>query len=91
MRTLRYLPDIRDQLRLLPPTARTKVKAGLEDLAHAKPGVDVRRLRGEFRKPLQRLKVGTWRVVFYEDGGDLLVVRIFARMQGYDWLAAWES
>lgn len=91
MRTLRYLPDVRDQLRHLPLTARSKVKAILEELAQGTESLDVRRLRGEFRKPLQRLKVGSWRVVFYEDGGDLFVVRVFARMQGYDWLAQWES
>jgi mRNA-degrading endonuclease RelE of RelBE toxin-antitoxin system len=88
---LRYLPGIRDQLHLLPPATRTKVKASLEGLARGDAGLDVRKLRGDFRKPLERLKVGSWRVVFYRDGAQIYVIRVFPRMQGYDWLAVWET
>lgn len=91
MKALRYLPGIRDQLRLLAPAARARVKASLEQLAAGKNGLDVRTLRGEFPKRLQRLKVGAWRVVFYEDRGALFVVRVFPRVEGYDWLAVWEA
>jgi mRNA-degrading endonuclease RelE of RelBE toxin-antitoxin system len=75
----------------LPPLARTKVKAAVEGLARNRVGLDVKRLRGDFRKPLERLKVGSWRVAFYRDGGSIYVVRVFPRVQGYDWLTVWEA
>jgi plasmid stabilization system protein ParE len=91
VKALRYLPGIRDHLHLLPPTARIKVKAALEDLAgNRKGGLDVKGLRGDFRRPLERLKVGSWRVAFYQEK-HIYVIRVFPRTHGYDWLAQWET
>ena len=91
VRALRYLPGIRDPLQVLPPAARRKVKADLEALARSRKGLDIKRLRGDFRVPLERLKVGVWRAVFYEDGDADYVIRVFVRSQGYDWLDQWEN
>lgn len=90
MKTLRYHPGIRDQLQLLPPAARHKVRASLESLARGEKGLDLKRLRGDFRKPLERVKIGAWRVAFYRDGNLIYIVRVFPRTQGYDWLTMWE-
>jgi mRNA-degrading endonuclease RelE of RelBE toxin-antitoxin system len=87
--TLRYLPGVRDQLRLLSPQARRRLKQAAEALARGDKGPDVRRLRGEFVRPLHRLKVGSWRLVFYRDGTVLYVIRVFPRTLGYDWLESW--
>lgn len=90
VRTLHYHPGVRDQLRLLPPQARTRLKQAVDALAKEGEGLDVRLLRGEFRRPLERLKVGAWRLVFYRDGDDVYVIRVFPRSLGYDWLEQWE-
>lgn len=93
MRSLRYLPGIRSSLQALPPQAREDLKSALEALRTKKAarGVDVKRLLGTFQKPLARLKVGAWRIVFYEDGDDVYIVRVFPRKQGYDWLSEWAT
>jgi mRNA-degrading endonuclease RelE of RelBE toxin-antitoxin system len=91
VKALRYLPGIRDELHRLPPAARRSVKAALEGLARDEDNLDVRRLAGKFRHPLERLKVGAWRTVFYRDGGSLFILRVFPRQDGYDWLSEWEA
>lgn len=93
MRSLRYHPGIRSSLQGLPPQAREDLKAALEALRTKKTakGLDTKRLLGTFQKPLARLKVGPWRVVYYEDGDDVYVIRVFPRRQGYDWLSEWET
>jgi len=90
---LRYHPGTRQDLQALPPEARQRVKAALEQLASKRPAkdLDVKRLLGTFQKPLARLKVGPWRVVYHEDGGVLYILRVFPRKQGYDWLSEWEA
>ncbi len=91
MKVLRYYPGIREQLQSLPPGPRGKLKTTLDILARSRKDLDVKRLRGDFRHPLERLKVGVWRAAFYQDGDTLYVIRVFPRAQGYDWLTQWET
>lgn len=93
MRGIRYRPEAREGVQILPPGARQEIKSALQLLANKKAakGLDVKRLLGTFKKPLWRLRVGAWRVVFYEDGDALYVVRVFPRSQGYDWLDDWTA
>lgn len=49
--------------------------------------LDVKRLDLPDREaPVYRLRVGDWRVVYLVAGTDVLVVRIFHRSEGYQWL-----
>lgn len=85
---IRHLPGIRDQLQALPPEARRKVREALHSLA-AGNEADVRLLQGDFTRPLERLKVGAWRVAFYREADAIHIIQVFPRSQGYDWLATW--
>lgn len=87
---IRYLPGIRDDLAALPPTARSAAKEALQGLAAGARDVQTKRLRGDLRKPIERMKVGAWRVAFYRDGDTIYIVQVFPRSAGYDWLSLWQ-
>lgn len=52
------------------------------DPLHARPGLDIKALRGTNR--LFRLRIGAWRAVYGIDAGDVVVTDIFPRSKGYD-------
>lgn len=91
IRAIRYLATAREGVQVLPPEGRQRIKAALQAMLDAKSAqnLDIKRLLGTFDKPLWRLRVGAWRVVFFEDQGVAYVVRVFPRSQGYDWIAEW--
>ena len=89
MKSLHYLPSARAELQAIPALSRARLKAALALLRAGDPGLDVRRLQGEFRVPLQRLRVGPWRVGFYVDRQSIFVLRVFPRSAGYDWVSGW--
>ena len=43
------------------------------------PSGDVKRLYGQMNPPLQRLRVGTYRVIFYQEQGVVTVVKVDTR------------
>lgn len=91
MKALQYHPDVPQQLQALPPQVRRRVKPALEGLRGPEgvKDLDVKRLIGSFTQPLRRLKLGAWRVVFYQDGNTVYILRVFPRTEGYDWLDDW--
>lgn len=77
-------------LRHLAPKTKRQVKAALrllgEDPSGLSNGLDVKRLDTDLGQPMYRLRVGEWRIVFAVDR-DVVVLRIFHRIDGYGWLA----
>jgi len=64
----------------LTPQVRQRIDARLTEFAASGKG-DVKRLKG--RKG-SRLRVGDWRVIFYEEGGSIVVVAVGHRREIYD-------
>jgi mRNA interferase RelE/StbE len=58
---------------------RRRLDARLTEFAMSGKG-DVKRLKG---RPGARLRVGDWRVIFYEDGGSIVVVAVGHRRHIY--------
>lgn len=79
-------PKAERAFRKLSARDRDRVRAALlkleEDPLHARPGVDIKALRGT--KRLFRVRIGSWRAVYGIDGGDVIVTDLFPRGKGYD-------
>lgn len=79
-------PKAERAFRKLTARERARIRAALLDLEpdplHARPGVDIKQLRGTNR--LFRLRIGAWRAVYGIDGGDVVVTDLFPRSKGYD-------
>ncbi len=80
-----------DVLRHLPPEIKKPLREALRSLADDPTGRATRRdvkgldTSGELPR-LFRLRHGEWRAVFALQGGDVLVLRIFHRGDGYGWM-----
>jgi mRNA interferase RelE/StbE len=59
---------------------RRRIDARLMEFATSGKG-DVKRLKG---RAGSRLRIGDWRVIFYEDGGSIIVVAVGHRREVYD-------
>jgi len=59
---------------------RRRIDARLMEFATSGKG-DVKRLKG---REGSRLRVGDWRVIFYEEGGSIVVVAVGHRREIYD-------
>lgn len=80
-----------DVLRHLEPTVKKRIRAALRRLAEdptgRSVGLDVKSLDTSERLPRAfRLRVGDWRLAFLLRDGEILVMRIFHRRDGYGWL-----
>ncbi|MGO9699873.1 MAG: type II toxin-antitoxin system RelE family toxin [Xanthobacteraceae bacterium] len=64
----------------LSPDIRRRIDARLTEFAKTGKG-DVKRLKG--RKG-SRLRIGDWRVIFYEEGSSIVVVAVGHRREIYD-------
>ena len=64
----------------LSATVRARIRTRLEAFAATGHG-DVKALKGRFG---MRLRVGDWRVIFYEDGDTIVVVAVGHRRNVYD-------
>ena len=69
----------RQWMKLAPPV-RERINAKLEDFAASGRG-DVKKLKGRSEA---RLRVGDWRVIFYEEHGTVIVVAVGHRREVYD-------
>jgi mRNA interferase RelE/StbE len=59
---------------------RQRIDSRLTEFATGGKG-DVKRLKG---RQGSRLRVGDWRVIFYEEGGSIIVVAVGHRREIYD-------
>jgi mRNA interferase RelE/StbE len=64
----------------LAPQVRQRIDTRLQEFAETGKG-DVKRLKGQ--RGL-RLRVGDWRVIFYEESGSIVVVAVGHRREIYD-------
>jgi mRNA interferase RelE/StbE len=64
----------------LSPDVRRRIDARLTDFAATGRG-DVKRLKG---RDGARLRIGDWRVIFYEDDGAIVVAAVGHRREIYD-------
>ncbi len=71
-------------------TMRTALEALRDDPSGTSNGLNVKRLDADPGDTVYRLRVGPWRAAFSVRPGEILVVRIFHRRDGYGWLADME-
>ena len=77
------------QLGLLPEGIRNKVKKALYSLSEPEKGgmLDTKKLKGvRGGADLFRLRIGNYRVVYFEDVDSFRIIQIFHRGKGYKWL-----
>ncbi len=77
------------QLGLLPEDIRNKVKKALYSLSNPEKGgiLDTKKLKGvRGGADLFRLRIGNYRVVYFEDVDSFRIIQIFHRGKGYRWL-----
>ena len=77
-------------LRALAPITKRQVRDALRSLVeapHNESGrLDVVTLKTKSQRPLFRLRVGEYRVVYRIDESQVFVAKIFHRRDGYGWL-----
>ena len=79
----------RRQLNSLPKDVKLRVKTVLPALnePEKKKTLDIKRLKGvDGREDLFRVRIGDYRVVYFEDANSFKVIQIFHRKKGYKWL-----
>lgn len=80
MKPIAFTPAGARQWTKLSPQVRQRVDTRLNQFAASGKG-DVKRLRG---RRGSRLRVGDWRVIFYEEAGSIVVVAVGHRREIYD-------
>jgi len=66
---------------------KIRIKNALMDIAAGNEKGDVKKLKGtRGREDLYRLRVGDYRIIYYEDAECIKVTQIIHRSKGYDWL-----
>jgi mRNA interferase RelE/StbE len=75
-----FTPAATRQWMRLAPAIRERINGRLERFEATREG-DVKRLR---ERPGLRLRVGDWRVIFYEEGDTIVVVAVGHRREIYD-------
>ena len=75
-----FTPVATRQWLKLSPQVRDRIKKKLEAFAETGRG-DVKKLKGQAGA---RLRVGDWRVIFYEEAGSIVVVGVGHRREIYD-------
>lgn len=79
----------RKQLNSLPKEARNRVKKALYSLGETekRQTLDIKKLKGVGgREDLYRLRIGDYRVVYFEDADSFKIIQIFHRVKEYKWL-----
>lgn len=79
MKTVAFVPGARRQMLKLSADVRGRIEARLAEFAEHGTG-DVRRLSG---LDGSRLRVGDWRVIFYEEGEMIIVSAVGHRREVY--------
>jgi len=65
---------------------KTRIKNALKKVAEGIK-TDVKKLKGiKGREDLYRLRVGDYRIIYYEDAKCIKVTQIIHRSKGYEWL-----
>ena len=80
MKRIVFTPAAARQWIKLSEDVRRRIDARLTEFAASGTG-DVRRLKG---RQGARLRVGDWRVIFYEERGDIVVAAVGHRREIYD-------
>jgi len=80
MSSIVFTPTGTRQWAKLSPDVRRRIDARLQKLAASGVG-DVKRLKGRHGA---RLRVGDWRVIFYEEDDTIVVVAVGHRREIYD-------
>jgi len=80
MKPVRFTPAATMQWLKLAPNVRQPINARLEQFANSGHG-DVKRLKG---RSGARLRVGGWRVIFYEEHGTVIVTDVGHRREIYN-------
>ena len=74
----------------MPPEPKRRMKEALgrlaKDPAGRTTGLDVRQLDVRSDYPVHRLRMGDWRAAWFVRDGNVEVIRIFHRSEGYGWL-----
>jgi len=77
----------RKQYGELEQKSKNRIKNALKDIAAGNERRDVKKLKGlKGREDLYRLRVGDYRIIYYEDDECIKVTQIIHRSRGYDWL-----
>ncbi|MEH2472872.1 mRNA interferase RelE/StbE [Nitrobacteraceae bacterium AZCC 2161] len=80
MKPIVFTPASTRQWARLSPDVRRRIDTRLTEFATTGHG-DVKRLKG---RDGARLRIGGWRVIFYEDQGSIIVVAVGHRREIYD-------
>ena len=80
MKPITFTPAATRQWMRLTAAIRKRINDRLETFAETGHG-DVKRLKG---RPGARLRIGDWRIIFYEEGGMIVVVAVGHRREIYD-------
>jgi mRNA interferase RelE/StbE len=80
MRAIVFEPPARRQWMKLPPPLRERILIKLETFARTGHG-DVKRLKGQDGA---RLRVGDYRVIFYQEFDEIVVIAVGHRREIYD-------
>jgi mRNA interferase RelE/StbE len=80
MRQIAFTGASARQWAKLSPDIRRRIDKRLTEFAATRHG-DVKQLKG---RDGMRLRVGDWRVIFYEDGGKLVIAAVGHRREIYD-------
>ena len=76
----------RKEYEKLDEKTKTRIKTALKKIARGIK-TDVKKLKGiKGREDLYRLRVGDYRIIYYEDTKCIKVTQIIHRSKGYDWL-----
>ena len=78
-----------NQLDSLPKDMRNRVKKALYALSDAEKSriLDTKKLKGvNGRENLFRLRIGNYRVIYFEDVKSFKIIQIIHRGKGYKWL-----
>jgi mRNA interferase RelE/StbE len=68
---------------------RNQIKRALKKLSQKdkKCKLDIKKLRGiKNREDLYRLRVGKYRIIYFEEKKSIKITKIIPRSKGYDWL-----
>jgi mRNA interferase RelE/StbE len=82
MKPIAFIPTSTRQWAKLSPDVRSRIDRRLTEFATIGHG-DVKRLKGRGRDGM-RLRVGDWRLIFYEDQGTIVVSAVGHRREIYD-------
>lgn len=80
-------PRAQKDFKKLSKKMRDRVRKALKELATDSKKMDIKKLKGvDGREDLYRLRVGTYRVVYFPTTTELLIIRVDKRSKIYEFL-----